>query len=207
MTLSCKICGVSDKRTLLHLINHPTPPNFIGFICNFPKSKRHLTYSKLTKLLKIKKKKSKYVAVLVNPRKHILEKIKKLPFDYYQIYDSISAEVNYIKKQYKKKIIVAITVNNKNDVLKYAEYKNIANVFLFDSKGYEKSLSFNHKLIKDIKINKRIMLAGNIKYDENLDKYSKITDIIDISGSLESSGKKDISKIDLFLKNINKIRK
>jgi len=80
-------------------------------------------------------------------------------------------------------------------------------VFLFDSKGYEKSLSFNHKLIKDIKINKRIMLAGNIKYDENLDKYSKITDIIDISGSLESSGKKDISKIDLFLKNINKIRK
>ena len=50
------------------------------------------------------------------------------------------------------------------------------------------------------------MLAGNIQYDDKLDKFSKITDIIDISGSLETSGKKDISKIDFFLKNISKFR-
>ena len=31
--------------------------------------------------------------------------------------------------------------------------------------------------------------------DDKLDKYSKITDIVDISGSLETSEKKDISKI------------
>ena len=49
------------------------------------------------------------------------------------------------------------------------------------------------------------MLAGNIKYDDKLDKYSKITDIIDISGSLETLGEKDISKINYFLENINKI--
>ena len=34
----------------------------------------------------------------------------------------------------------------------------------------------------------------------------KITDIIDISGSLETSGEKDISKIKVFLENINKIK-
>ena len=50
------------------------------------------------------------------------------------------------------------------------------------------------------------MLAGNIQYDDRLDKYSKITDIIDISGSLETSGKKDVSKINFFLDNINKIK-
>ena len=54
------------------------------------------------------------------------------------------------------------------------------------------------------KVNK--MLAGNIKYDDKLDKYSKITDIIDISGSLETAGKKDISKIKIFLENISKIK-
>ena len=48
------------------------------------------------------------------------------------------------------------------------------------------------------------MIAGNIKYSEKLDKYSKVADIIDISGGLETSGKKDLSKIDIFLKNINK---
>ena len=48
------------------------------------------------------------------------------------------------------------------------------------------------------------MLAGNIQYNDKLDKYSKIADIIDISGSLETSGKKDIRKVNIFLENINK---
>ena len=50
------------------------------------------------------------------------------------------------------------------------------------------------------------MLAGNIQYNDRLDKYSKIADIIDISGSLETSGEKDISKIKIFLENISKIK-
>ena len=77
---------------------------------------------------------------------------------------------------------------------------------MFDSKGYEKSLGFNHELLIDVPNTITKMLAGNIQYDDKLDKYSKITDIIDISGSLETSGKKDISKINIFLKNISKIK-
>ena len=49
------------------------------------------------------------------------------------------------------------------------------------------------------------MLAGNIQYNDKLEKYSKITDIIDISGSLETKGKKDILKINILLENIGKI--
>jgi len=37
--------------------------------------------------MKIEKKNSFYVAVLVNPNQYILEDIKDLPFDYYQLYD------------------------------------------------------------------------------------------------------------------------
>ena len=43
------------------------------------------------------------------------------------------------------------------------------------------------------------MLAGNIQYNDGLEKFSKIADIIDISGSLETKGK-DISKINILLK-------
>ena len=50
-------------------------------------------------------------------------------------------------------------------------------------------------------------MFNEIHHNENLDKYSKITDIIDISGSLETSGEKDISKIKIFLENIGKIKK
>ena len=89
----------------------------------------------------------------------------------------------------------------------YKKYKDISEIILFDSKGYEKSLKFNHKFLKDISDNITKMLAGNIKYNEKLDKYKKITDIIDLSGSLETNGKKDISKINIFLKNITNLKK
>ena len=205
MTLSCKICGISDSKTLEFLTSHPTPPKMIGFICNWPKSKRFVEHNKLKELLKVDKKKSKYVAVLVKPNEDILERIKDLPFDYYQLYDCTPTEVKSIKEKYNKKIIVAITVKDQNDTVKYLEYNELADIILFDSKGYEKSMSFDHQLIKNIKINKELMLAGNIQIEDNLENYKEIADIIDISGGLETSGLKDISKINIFLNKIKLI--
>ncbi|MDA9852839.1 phosphoribosylanthranilate isomerase [Candidatus Pelagibacter sp.] len=205
MTLSCKICGISDSKTLEFLTSHPTPPKMIGFICNWPKSKRFVEHNKLKELLRVDKRKSKYVAVLVKPDENILEKIKDLPFDYYQLYDCNPADVKSIKEKYNKKVIVAITVKDQNDTVKYLEYNELADIILFDSKGYEKSMSFDHQLIKNIKINKELMLAGNIQIEDNLENYKEIADIIDISGGLETSGLKDISKINIFLNKIKLI--
>ena len=205
MTLSCKICGISDTSTLKYLVNHHYKPRYIGFIVNYPKSKRYVEYENLKKLLTIDKKDSKYVAVLVKPDKFILEKIKDLSFDYYQVYDCTPSEISFIKNEYDKKIIVAITIKDKDDFLKYKEYKDVADIILFDSKGYEKSLSFDHRLIKNVKLNKELMLAGNIQIEDNLENYNKIADIIDISGGLETSGLKDISKINIFLNKIKLI--
>ena len=148
MILKSKICGVSDSKILSFIVNHNNPSQFIGFIVNYPKSKRYVNLEKLKKLLKIDKKKTQYVAVLVNPDYSILEEIKSLPFDYYQLYDCNPSQVKSIKEKYKRKIITAITVNNKEDVDKYKLYLDNTDIYLFDSKGYEKSLSFNHKLIK-----------------------------------------------------------
>ena len=85
MILKSKICGVSDSKVLNFIVNHDHPPQFVGFIVNFPKSKRYIDIKNLKELIKIDKKKSLYVAVLVNPEKNILEEIKDLPFDYYQL--------------------------------------------------------------------------------------------------------------------------
>ena len=145
------------------------------------------------------------MAVLVNPDHKILEEIKNLPFDYYQLYDCSPDRVKLIKKEYNKKIITAFTIENKEDIYQYELFKNISDIYLFDSKGYEKSMSFDHSLIENIHFDKEVMLAGDIRFDDNLEKFVKIADIIDISGGLESSGVKDISKIDFFLNNIKKI--
>jgi len=203
--MKSKICGISDSKTLKYLTDHSNPPQYIGFIVNYTKSKRFVEHSKLKKLLKINKKNSNYVAVLVRPDKNILEKIKDLPFDYYQIYNCSSNEISSIKEKYNRKIIVAITIKDQKDVVKYIEYDELADIVLFDSKGYEKSISFDHQLIKNLKINKELMLAGNIQIKDNLENYKEIADIIDISGGLETSGLKDISKINIFLQKIKKL--
>ena len=206
MILKSKICGVSDSKTLNYIINHNHPPQFIGFVVNYPKSKRYVNLEKLQTLLKVEKKKSQFVAVLVNPNYETLEEIKNLPFDYYQLYDCSPTKVKSIKEKYKKKIITAITIKDKNDIERYKLYSDTTDIYLFDSKGYEKSLSFDHKLIKNLNLDKEIMLAGNIQINDELENYKKIADIIDISGGLETGGLKDISKIEIFLDKIKNLK-
>ena len=206
MIKGSKICGISDLDTLNFIINHPYPPQFIGFICNYKKSSRYVEVEKLNELLKLDKKKSNFVAVLVKPDEIILEEIKHLLFDYYQIYDCTPDEIKEIKQRYNKKIITALTIKDETDVEKYQLFSEVSDIYLFDSKGYEKSMSFDHSLIEKIKINKPLMIAGNIQVNDNLDNYKKIADIIDISGGLETSGIKDKSKIDIFLNKVEQVK-
>ena len=205
MTLECKICGVSDSKILNFIVNHKYSPQFIGFIVNYPKSKRYIEFDKLKELININKRNSQFVAVLVKPNEDILEKIKDLNFDYYQIYDTSPEKIKSIKSKYNKKIISAITVETKTDIDKYKELLPFSEIILFDSKGYEKSIGFDHSMLENIPDNFKKMIAGNIQIDDIL-KYKNKKYIIDVSGSLEdANGKKNIYKIDKFLSEINNV--
>ena len=203
--MEAKICGIKDSKTLNYIINHNHPPKFIGFITNYPQSKRYIEYEKLKRIINVDKKKINFVSVLVYPNDETLEKIKDLNFDYYQLYNVSPEKTKIVKEKYKIKIITALTIENKNDIEEYKKFESISEIILFDGKGYEKSVGFNHQLLDCVPSSIIKMVGGNIQYDDILDKYNKISDIIDISGSLETSGEKDISKINIFLKNIKKI--
>ena len=203
--MKAKICGVKDEKTLRFILEHKYPPDFIGFISNFPKSKRFIEIDKLKYLTNINRKNVKFVAVLVDPSDEILEKIKNFNFDYYQLYDVSPQKTKIIRTKYKKKIITALTIKDKKDVNKYKDYINISDIFLFDGKGYEKSIGFKHSLLEDLPNNIEKMIAGDIKYDDNLDNFKKIANIIDLSGSLETEDNKDLKKIDIFLNNLKEL--
>lgn len=205
MIKGAKICGISDLKTLEYILNHPHPPKFVGFICNYKKSKRNVPFKILNELLKINKQNINFVSVLVNPENEILEKLKDLNFDYYQLYDVDPNRTLHIKNKYQKKIISAFTVEKAEDVEKYLFYKNIADIFLFDGKGYEKSISFDHNFLNKIPEDIPKMIAGNIQIN-NLPNLKDTDYFIDLSGSLENEqGKKDLQKIDFFLNNITKL--
>ena len=203
MIKGSKICGISDSKTLNYIINHQYPPLFIGFICNYSKSKRYVQFDKLVKLIDVDKKNISFVAVLVSPNDLFLEKIKNLNFDYYQLYDVSPEKTQKIKKIYNKKIITSLAIENKKDVEKYKGYQNDSEIINFDSKGYEQSIGFDHELLKDIPSSIDKMIAGNIKI-EDIPNFKNTSYIIDISSDLENEkGVKDINKIDKFLNSVH----
>ena len=205
MIKGLKICGVSDPKTLNYILNHPNPPGFIGFITNYKKSKRFVEYEILKELIKVDKKNVNFVSVLVSPNDSILEKIKDLNFDYYQLYDVDPERTKEIKSKYKIKIITAITVSSKDDVIKYKNYQEISDIILFDSKGYHKSESFDHNLLNIVPNGLNKMIAGNIQI-EDIPNFKNKNFMIDLSGALEDeNGKKDIKKIDKLLNTVHNI--
>ena len=205
MIKGLKICGVSDPKTLSFILNHNHKPTMIGFITNYKKSKRFVEFEKLKDLISVDKKKVNFVSVLVNPNDEILEKIKNLNFDYYQLYDVNPIRTKEIKSKFKKKIITALTISNKDDVVKFKDFSEISDMILFDSKGYEKSEGFDHSLLNDVPNELKKMIAGNIQIDD-ISNFKDKDFIVDVSGALEDhNGKKDINKIDKLLNLFEKI--
>tara|TARA_B100000401_G_scaffold280954_1_gene191875 strand:+ start:41 stop:664 length:624 start_codon:yes stop_codon:yes gene_type:complete len=199
MVKGIKICGVSDLETLSYILNHQFPPKFVGFITNYKKSKRYVEYEKLKNLVSIKKGNTNFVSVLVNPDDQILEQVKELNFDFYQLYDVNPEKTRIIKEKYEIKVITALTIQSQKDVDKYKDYDEISDLILFDGKGYEKSIGFNHELLNSIPNSVNKMIAGNIKI-EDIPNFKNKDYFIDLSGSLENEdGKKDLEKINKLL--------
>ena len=197
-----KICGLTEKNQVKTCLEYGA--SLCGFILFYPKSHRNLSLQKVSELTSIKNSKSN-VAVMVEPSKSDLEKIKDLNFQYYQIYGNQDpAEINEIKKRNNVKIIKALTIETGKDVLKYKKYEAVSDIILFDSIGREKSLSFDHSLLQDVPKNVIKMIAGNIQV-QDLEKISKIADIVDVSGAVETEKKKDLTKIKEFLLKIKEI--
>ena len=202
MIKGSKICGVSDEETLKYILEHPNPPKYIGFITNYKNSKRYVDLQKLKRLTQMHNNNSNFVSVLVDPDDDILEQIKNLQLDYYQLYDVSPTRTEFIKKKYNRKIITALTIEDEKDINKYKLFEKFSDIILFDGKGYEKSISFDHELLNNISTEIKIMIAGNITTDK-IPILKNIDYIIDISGSLENDkGKKDLQKINNFLNKI-----
>ena len=195
--MQIKVCGLSTARQVEFCVEHNA--NFCGFILNYKKSHRFINYQTAEQLTKIDKKKTSYVGVLVDPTIEELKTFKNLNLDYFQIYGNFTTEqIKKIKSQCNKKIIMALQIKKKQDVLKYKLYKTVADIILFDSSGLHKSLNWNYSWIKTVPSSIVKMLAGNISIDA-LESLKEITDIVDVSGALETDKVKDTIKIKKFL--------
>jgi phosphoribosylanthranilate isomerase len=201
--MQVKVCGLKTAKQVESCVEYGA--SFCGFILNYKKSHRFIDYQTADYLTKINKKNTSYVGVLVDPTINEIQKFAGLNIDYFQIYGELDIDqISSIKSKFNKKIIIALQIKEEKDVLKYKVYKNSADIILFDSSGLHKSLNWNYNWIKSVPSSVTKMLAGNINMDM-LENLKKITDIVDVSGALETDKVKDIIKIKTFLEKVKKI--
>ncbi len=201
--MKLKVCGLSNSIEVDTCVSLKV--DYCGFILNYPKSHRYISLDKAKMLTSINKGNTKYVGVLVKPTQEELKKFSKLNLDYFQFYGEFnSAQLAKIKDKFKKKIISTIQVKKKEDINKYKAIENGADIVLWDSSGYEESLSWDYSWLEPISLKVEKMIAGNITIDK-IKGLNNLANIIDVSGALETNKVKDINKIKKFIAEIKKI--
>jgi len=201
--MKLKVCGLSNSLEVETCVSLNV--SYCGFILNYPKSHRYISLNKAKDLTNIDKGNTKYVGVLVKPTFDELNKFSKLNLDYFQLYgDFSSKELIKIKEKFKKRIISAIQIKKINDIDKYKLIQDGSDVILWDSSGYEESLSWNYNWLRPVSIKVEKMIAGNITVDKIPD-LKGLADTIDVSGALETNKVKDINKINKFVTEIKKL--
>ena len=198
--MKLKICGLSNPIEVDTCVSHHV--DYCGFILNYPKSHRYISLDKAKNLTNINKGSTKYVGVLVNPTEEELITFSRLNLDYFQLYGNYDfSSLKKLREKFKKKIITTIQVKKKDDVNKYKLVESGSDIILWDSSGYEESLSWNYNWLKSIQVKTKKMIAGNITIDK-LENLLELADIVDVSGALETNKVKDINKIKKFTNKI-----
>jgi phosphoribosylanthranilate isomerase len=201
--MKLKVCGLSNPIEIETCVSLNI--NYCGFILNFPKSHRHISFNKASELTKINKGKTKYVGVLVEPTIEQLNRFSELNFDYFQLYGNFHPdELMNIKEKFKKKIISSVQVKKKQDIDNYKIVESNSDIILWDSSGYEESLSWDFNWLKTVSTKIEKMVAGNITIDK-IKNLVNLADTIDVSGALETNKVKDIKKIKEFTAEIKKV--
>ena len=201
--MKLKACGLSNPIEIETCVSLNV--NYCGFILNYPKSHRYISLDKARELTKINKGSTEYVGVLVEPTIEQLNQFSELNFDYFQLYGNFHPDklIN-IKDKFKKKIISSIQVKKKEDIENYKLVESNSDIILWDSSGYEESLSWDYNWLKTVSTKVEKMVAGNITINK-IKNLVNLADTIDVSGALETNKVKDINKIKEFSTEIKKI--
>ena len=209
--ISIKICGLTQEKDVLEASSLGI--DFLGFVL-VEESSRYVTINRLKKLLKEIPSNIRTVALLVNPKNDIIEKIvNEVNIDFLQLHGQESPErVLEISKNSKIPIIKAIGISRKDDIKKIRSYENIVDYVLLDAKPEsEKSLpggngiAFDWKILQGFNAKKPWFLAGGLNSD-NVSSAISITgaNMVDVSSGVEvEPGNKSIEKISSFVRRVN----
>lgn len=200
-----KICGIRRKKDILYV--NTLRPDYIGFV--FAKSRRQVTKQEAIDFKEVLRKDIKTVGIFANEDIRIITDIaNKVNLDIIQLHGDEDKE--YIMKlrrfmegkSIKREIWKAIRVKESKSLKKIDEL-DVEGVLL---DAYSKEAYgglgevFNWKLVSNLKLDKKLILAGGLK-SENIKQARELVkpDIIDVSSGVESKGFKDYKKMKILI--------
>ena len=204
--MKIKICGLNptrDLRTCIDLNVH-----FLGFVF-YDKSPRNTNLREISILKRYNPKTSHYVSVCVDPTDTFIQENIVGNFEYIQLHGSEPTKRVKEIKNMGIKVIKAIKVKEQKDIALYENYKDIADLILFDSTSMEKSQSIPKDLLYELPKGEKFGLAGAINL-ENIQEYCQLGfNFLDLSSGLEREnlkGYKDHLKIKNFINKVNELK-
>ena len=186
-----KICGLSREVDIDYV--NEAKPDYIGFILNFPKSRRNISPERAAGLKKNLESGIRTVGVFVNqPMETVLEAADTIGLDVIQLHGS--EDNDYIKELRNKtdrEIWKAFKIRSAEDLTK-AE-NSAADQILLDN-GYGTGEVFDWSLAGGIR--RPFLLAGGLTPENIPDAVSRLHPLLlDISSGVETEGYKDREKI------------
>ena len=133
MTLDIKICGLKTEEALAATLAGGV--SHVGFIF-FPKSPRNIEPAEAGRLRRLADGKAKAVAVTVDADDAALDGIvNAVAPDVLQLHGSESpARVTELKARYGLSVMKALSIRERSDLDRIADYAGIADRLLFDAK-------------------------------------------------------------------------
>ena len=203
--MKLKICGLNLNRDVQLCLDLEV--DYLGFVF-YEKSPRNVNLADIKTLSKYDRKNSAFVAVTVNPTDRFIKENLIANFNYIQLHGSETFKRVIEIKKMGIKVIKTIKVKEQKDIAMYKNYKDIADLILFDSTSMEKSQSIPKELLCKLPKGEKFGLAGAINL-KNIREYSQLRfNFLDLSSGLEREnlkGYKDHLKIKNFMNKINEL--
>jgi len=204
MTTRVKICGLSTADTMQAALD--AGADFVGLMF-YPKSPRNVSLEQAAPLATQARGRAKIVAVVVDADDALLKSIMNYAKpDYIQAHGSETPHrIEEIKNQTGARVIKVIKVKDADDLALAKDYRDLADLIMFDPKAAEDALPGGNGLSFDWNWLKGkdglFMLAGGLT-PENVARAIALTraPIVDVSSGVETTpGKKDIALIRKFI--------
>jgi phosphoribosylanthranilate isomerase len=202
--MKVKVCGMRDPENIAAIAN--AGADMLGFIF-FEKSKRYVNEIDTAHFNNMQNRPEK-VGVFVNAKiDYVLAQIADFQLNYVQLHGDESSEYcAAIKEKTNVEIIKAFSVDEDFGFQKTKDYINVADYFLFDTKGKERGgngVKFNWDILQKYQGEIPFLLSGGISLEDveavKLFRHPQLWGVDINSGFESAAGIKKVIEVKQFI--------